>query len=167
MHRRRTLKAAFDAEPGPAVPVSDLNDRIRQLGSACTPDALVREVATGRDGLRTLAPADAVLREVVGSCPPSSRPLGADRVVVEDVDRGLRPTPADAVRVLARRLDPRDRPGRARWMRMLHALPPAWSGQTPGVGDACRNSPVRHSPSSSISRSPNPSSRTADSSRDH
>ncbi len=119
----RTLRDAFDAEPMPAVRVSDLNDRLRQLGAASTPDALVRDVMAGTGGLRRIGSAGAILREVVRYCPESARPIGADEVVVDGSSRGIRPTPADAVRVLARRLGDGNGRDRARWTRLLHGLP--------------------------------------------
>jgi hypothetical protein len=129
-----TLRAVFDAELRPAVRVSDLNDRLRRLGSASTPRTLMREVAAGADGLRTIEAADPVLRTVVEHCPQSERPIGADAVVVDRGDgRGLRPTPADAVRVLARDLGTGDRRDRARWTRLLHGLHASERGGSPGV----------------------------------
>ncbi len=118
----RTIHQAFDAEPGPAMRLGDLNTRVRDFGAACTPAALRRQLEDDPDGLRTVEAGDAVLRGVIESCPGPRRPIGADEVVVIRGSRGLRPTPADAVRVLARRLEAGQSSDRARWMRLLHGL---------------------------------------------
>lgn len=117
-----TIQQVFEAESRPAIRLGDLNARVRAFGSACTPAALRRQLDDGLDGLRTFSAGDAVLRDVIEACPGPCRPAGADEVVVEGDTRGLRPTAADAVRVLARRLDAGQRSDRARWVRLLHGL---------------------------------------------
>jgi|GEM_PF-4043822 len=119
----RTIHRVFAAHPAPAMRLGDMNDRIRSFGSACTPAALRRQIEEDPDGLRTVQAGDTILRGVIETCPGRSRPIGADEVVVDGgTHSGLRPTAADAVRVLARRLDSGLRSDRARWIRLLHGL---------------------------------------------
>ncbi|HKK93856.1 MAG TPA: hypothetical protein VJ925_10495, partial [Longimicrobiales bacterium] len=97
----RTIHQVFEAEAGPAMRLGDLNARVREFGAACTPAALRRQLQDDPDGLRTVGAGDAVLRSVTETCPARRRPIGADEVVIDGGARGIRPTPADAVRVLA------------------------------------------------------------------
>lgn len=119
----RTIRDTFNAEASPAVPIDHLNRRIRALGSPCTPDTLRRELrAAPQAQLRTLDADDPILEDVAAACSEGIRPAGLDALVMDVGERGLRPTPSDAVRVLGRGLGPRDRRARARWVRLLGEL---------------------------------------------
>ncbi len=119
----RTIQETFTSERSPAVPLARLNQRVRSLGTACSPDTIRRELrAAPTPDLRMLDAADPLLEKVASACPDTVRPTGLDALVLADGDRGLRPTPEDAVRVLGRALGPRDRRVRARWVQMLRQL---------------------------------------------
>lgn len=123
MSLSRTIRETFAAEASPAVPLAYLNRRLRALGSPSTPDGLRRELrAAPEAGLRTLDAPDPLLEDVAAACSDGIRPAGLDTLVMDVGERGLRPTPADAVRVLGRGLGPRDRRKRARWVRLLGEL---------------------------------------------
>jgi len=121
----RTIDETFASAAVPAVPIRELSARVRDIGPACTPETIRRELrATPGTGLRALESTDPMLETLSSACPPDARPAGLEAVVIDAGGRGLSPTPEDAVRVLGRSLGPRDRSARLRWARLLGELEP-------------------------------------------
>ncbi|MDT8370068.1 MAG: hypothetical protein RQ745_12745, partial [Longimicrobiales bacterium] len=110
------------ADPAPAIPLSQVVEEARRRGAPSSPELLRHELAPGRGALRTIEGASAALAAVADACPPHLRPPGLEALVLESGDGGLRPTARDAVRVLARALDPGDVAARARWSRLLEGV---------------------------------------------
>jgi hypothetical protein len=116
---RRTFEEAARPSAGAALPLSELERRVRAEGRVCTRDTLLHEIALPDSPLLALGRARGPLADVADACPHGRRPLGIDATAVPRGRRGLRPTPEDAVRVLGRTLDGRGGSARARWSRLV------------------------------------------------
>ena len=116
---RRTFEEAARASAGAALPLAELERRVRAGGRVCTRDTLLHEITLPDSPLLALRQARGPLADVADACPRGRRPLGVDATAVARGRRGLRPTPEDALRVLGRTLEGRGAAARARWSRLV------------------------------------------------